>query len=65
MDRARQEAELCADEGLRNRIAPGHRGEDHEVRYWTWALGVTREQLEAADKAVGVSADAVRQHLGN
>jgi hypothetical protein len=38
--------------------------EEHEVRYWTQALGVTREQLEQAVKAVGVSADAVRQHLG-
>lgn len=38
--------------------------EDHEVRYWTQALGVSEEQLREAVAAVGVSADAVRQHLG-
>ncbi len=38
--------------------------EDHELRYWTQALGVTREQLAAAVKAVGPSADKVRAHLG-
>ena len=38
--------------------------EDHEVRYWTKALGVTEEKLREAVAAVGVSADAVRQHLG-
>jgi len=37
--------------------------EDHEVRYWTEALGVSREELERAVKAAGSSADAVRQHL--
>lgn len=37
--------------------------EEHEVRYWTEALGVTKEQLEQAVKAVGVSAQAVREHL--
>jgi hypothetical protein len=39
-------------------------GEEHEVRYWTQALGVTREQLAAAVQAVGSSADRVRAHLG-
>jgi len=39
-------------------------GEEHEVRYWTQALGVTKEQLAAAVKAVGSSADQVRGHLG-
>jgi hypothetical protein len=39
-------------------------GEDHEIRYWTQALGVTREQLAAAVNAVGSSADRVRAHLG-
>lgn len=39
--------------------------EQHEVRYWTQALGVTEEQLKAAVKEVGVMADAVRRHLGN
>ena len=38
--------------------------EDHEVRYWTQALGVSEEQLRKAVAAVGVSADAVRQHRG-
>ena len=38
--------------------------EEHEVRYWTQALGVTREQLAAAVQAVGNSADKVRAHLG-
>ncbi len=39
-------------------------GEEHEVRYWTQALGVTKEQLAAAVHAVGNSADKVRAHLG-
>lgn len=38
--------------------------EDHEVRYWTQALGVSKEQLAAAVHAVGASADKVRAHLG-
>lgn len=38
--------------------------EDHEVRYWTQALGVSEEKLREAVAEVGVSADAVRQHLG-
>lgn len=38
--------------------------EEHEVRYWTQALGVSEEKLREAVSAVGVSADAVRQHLG-
>ncbi len=37
--------------------------EEHEVRYWTQALGVTKDQLAAAVKAVGSSADRVREHL--
>jgi len=37
--------------------------EEHEVRSWTQSLGVTREQLESAVKAVGTSADAVREYL--
>jgi hypothetical protein len=37
--------------------------EEHEVRYWTQALGVDKEQLAAAVKAVGSSADRVRRHL--
>ncbi len=38
--------------------------EPHEVAYWTKALGVTKEQLAAAVKAVGNSAKKVRAHLG-
>lgn len=38
--------------------------EEHEVRYWTEALGVTREELQRAVDRVGVSASAVREHLG-
>ena len=37
--------------------------EDHEVRYWTKELGVTKEQLAAAVKKVGSSAEAVRREL--
>jgi len=37
--------------------------EDYEVRDWCKSLGCTPEQLTAAVKAVGNSADAVRQHL--
>ena len=38
--------------------------EDYEVRYWAKALGVSKDELEAAVKKVGVSADAVRKELG-
>jgi hypothetical protein len=37
--------------------------EEHEVRYWTQALGVDKERLAAAVKAVGSSAERVREHL--
>jgi hypothetical protein len=37
--------------------------EEWEVRHWTEALGVSREELEKAVSEVGVSAEAVRQHL--
>lgn len=37
--------------------------EEWEVRYWTEALGVNREELERAVSEAGVSADAVREHL--
>lgn len=37
--------------------------EDHEVRYWTEALGVSRAELEEAVRRVGNSADDVREHL--
>ncbi|MFL5072100.1 MAG: DUF3606 domain-containing protein [Xanthobacteraceae bacterium] len=39
-------------------------GEDHEVRYWTRHLGVTREELQMAVDKVGNSAAAVRKELG-
>ncbi|WP_305822201.1 DUF3606 domain-containing protein [Massilia brevitalea] len=38
--------------------------EDYEVRHWTEALGVSKEELEKAVKAVGPSVSAVREHLG-
>ena len=37
--------------------------EEWEVRYWTEALGVSREALEKAVSEVGVSAEKVREHL--
>jgi hypothetical protein len=37
--------------------------EPQEVRHWTAALGCTREELEAAVKAVGVSTNAVREYV--
>ena len=39
-------------------------GEDYEVNYWTHALGVSKEKLKDAVKAVGTSAKAVRDYLG-
>jgi hypothetical protein len=55
-------------DNLQNR-GPADRGrinvhEPWEVRWWTQALGVTEAQLRAAVNAVGVSAAAVRRHLG-
>ncbi|MDN4039410.1 DUF3606 domain-containing protein [Massilia sp. YIM B02443] len=38
--------------------------EEWEVRHWTEALGVSREQLESAVRQVGPSVNAVREHLG-
>jgi len=37
--------------------------QDHEVRYWTERFGVSEEQLRAAVKAAGVSADEVEKYL--
>lgn len=37
--------------------------EEWEVRHWTEALGVSREELEQAVSEVGVMASAVREHL--
>lgn len=44
----------------RSRIAMG---EDYEVRYWTQALGVTKDELQRAVDKVGNGADAVREFL--
>lgn len=38
--------------------------EDHELRYWTKALGVTEQKLRAAVSAAGVMANDVRAYLG-
>ncbi|MDM0116231.1 DUF3606 domain-containing protein [Variovorax sp. J22R133] len=37
--------------------------EDYEVRDWSKSLGCSPEQLKAAVKAVGNSAEAVRKYL--
>jgi hypothetical protein len=37
--------------------------QEHEVRYWTQALGVTKEELAQAVQQVGNSADRVREHF--
>ena len=44
----------------RNRISLG---EEHEVKYWTKELGVSREQLQEAVKSVGNTVQKVREHL--
>ena len=44
----------------RNRISLD---EEHEVRYWTKTLGVSREELERTVRSVGNSVDAVRRAL--
>ena len=38
--------------------------EAYEVKYWTHALGVSRDQLQQAVDKVGNSAAAVRKELG-
>lgn len=37
--------------------------EDHELRYWSKELGVSEQRLKEAVKAVGVSVEAVKEHL--
>ena len=37
--------------------------EDHEVKYWTKELGVSKERLQKAVDKVGNSAAAVRKEL--
>lgn len=39
--------------------------EEHEVRYWTQELGVSRDRLEQLVKQVGPSAQAVRDRLAS
>lgn len=38
--------------------------EDYEPRYWTKALGVSRDELKSAVQTVGPMAKDVREHLG-
>lgn len=38
--------------------------QEHEVRYWTKHLNVTKEELQNAVNKVGNSAAAVRKQLG-
>jgi hypothetical protein len=38
--------------------------EDYEVRYWSKKFGVSAEELKAAVKKVGNSAEAVQKELG-
>ena len=38
--------------------------EPHEVRYWMQRLGVSEDALRRAVAEVGVSVEAVAQHLG-
>ena len=38
--------------------------EDYEVKHWTKALGVTKEELQKTVDKVGNSAAAVRKELG-
>ena len=37
--------------------------EDYELRDWSKKFGVTEDQLKAAVKAVGTSAEAGKRHL--
>ena len=39
--------------------------EEHEVKYWTHALGISKEELQKAVDKVGSSAAAVRKELGH
>jgi len=55
-------------DNLTNRVQPDrskiNMHEDHEVKYWTHALGVSRDELQKAVDKVGNSAAAVRKELG-
>jgi hypothetical protein len=39
--------------------------QEHEVRYWTKELGVSREQLAEAVREAGNSVERVRAHLAS
>ncbi len=39
-------------------------GEEHEVKYWTKHLGISKEELQRAVDKVGNSAAAVKKELG-
>ena len=39
--------------------------EDYEIRDWTKSFGCTEDELRAAVKAVGNSAEKVREYLSN
>ena len=55
-------------DNLTNRVQPDrskiNMHEDYEVKYWTHALGVSKEALQKAVDKVGSSATAVRNELG-
>jgi uncharacterized protein DUF3606 len=55
-------------DNLTNRVQPDrskiNMNEDYEVKYWSHALGVSKEVLQRAVDKVGNSAAAVRKELG-
>ena len=55
-------------DSLTNRVQPDrskiNMHEAYEVKYWTHALGVTREDLQKAVDKVGNATTAVRKRLG-
>jgi hypothetical protein len=55
-------------DNLKNRVQPDrskiNMHEDYEVKYWTHALGISKEALQKAVDKVGNSAAAVRKELG-
>jgi hypothetical protein len=62
------EGKIAMSDNLTNRVQPDrskiNMHEDHEVKYWSHALGVSREMLQRAVDKVGNSAAAVRKELG-
>jgi Protein of unknown function (DUF3606) len=55
-------------DSLTNRVQPDrskiNMHEAHEIKYWTHALGITRDDLQKAVDKVESSAAAVRKQLG-